>query len=176
MDDKRGFGTRNRYTAEGTPLRVDDYAQPEGTTYTETSGSYRQQLAGGSLRASGLFKDSRMFADIKDDIFCPSDDLIFGTERKHTRATEGELRFARPVAGSSGIELIVIRRDTQIRTTETSATPTASETYRGLSDAAETIARAGFRRRGGLLSIEAGAEGTSNTLDSHMPSPRMASL
>ena len=168
MDDKRGFGTRNRYSPDGTPLRFDDYAQPEGTTYTETSGSYRQPLADGSLRASGLFKDSRMFADIKDDIFYPADDLILGTERKHTRATEGELRYARPVAESSGIELIVIRRDTQIRTTETSTTSTSSEEYRGLSDAAETIGRAVFRRRGSLLSVEAGAEGTSNTLDSHI--------
>lgn len=168
MDDKRGFGTRNRYTAEGAPVRIDDYAQPEGTTYTETSGSYRRPLAGGSLRASGLFKDSRMFADIKDDIFYPVDDLIFGTERTHTRAIEGELRYARPVARRSGIELIVVRRDTRIRTTETSATSTGSETYSGLSDSAETIARAVFRRRGSLFSIEAGAEGTSNTLDSQI--------
>ena len=168
IDDKRGFGTRNRYTADGMPLRLDGYAQPEGTTYTESSGSYRQPLGGGSLRASGLFKDSRMFADIEDDIFYPGDDLILGTERKHTRAIEGELRYARPVTESSGVELIAIRRDTQIRTTETSTTSSSSEMYRGLSDATETIGRAVFRRKGDLLSVEAGAEGTSNTLDSHI--------
>lgn len=168
MDDKRGFGSRNRYAADGAPLLIDDYAQPEGTTYTETSASYRRPLAGGSLRASGLFKDGRMFADIQDEIFYPADDLIFGTERKHTRATEGELRYARPLADNRGIELIVVRRDTKIRTTDTSTTATSSEIYRGLSDAAETIARTVFRRRGDLLSIEIGAEGASNTLDSHI--------
>lgn len=168
MDATRGFGSRNRYTADGAPLRIDDYAQPEGTTYTETSGSYRGPLAGGSLRASGLLKDSRMFADIKDNIFYPSDDLIFGTERNHSRATGGELRYERPVADNSVIEFIVNRSDTQVRVTETSTTSTGSEIYRGDSDAAETIARAVFRRMGSLLSVEAGAEGTSNTLDSHI--------
>jgi outer membrane receptor protein involved in Fe transport len=168
IDDEHGFGSRNRYTADGVPLRLDDYAQPEGTTYTEISGSYRQPLAGGSLRASALFKDSRMFADIKDDIFYPSDDSILGTERNHGRATEGELRYVRPVADSSGIELIAIRRDTQIRATDTSTTSADSEINREASDAAETIVRAVFRRKGSLLSVEAGAEGTINTLDSHI--------
>lgn len=168
IDDEHGFGSRNRYTAEGAPLRLDDYAQPEGTTYTQISGIYRQPLAGGSLRTSVLFKDSRMFADIKDDIFYPSDDLILGTERNHTRATEGEVRYTRPVADSNGIEVIAIRRDTQIRGTDTSTTSTDSEINRDSSDAAETIVRAVFRRKGSLLSVEAGAEGTINTLDSHI--------
>jgi hypothetical protein len=43
-----------------------------------------------------------------------------------------------------------------------------SEVNREASDAAETIVHAVFRRKGSLLSVEAGAEGTINTLDSHI--------
>ena len=168
IDDEHGFGSRNRYAPDGSPLRLTDYRQAEGTSYKELSGAYSQPLAGGSFRASGLFKDSRMFADIEHAIYFPADRLILGTERKHMRATEGELRWDRPIAASSRIELLAIRRDTRIRATDTSLDAADSEISNEASDTAETILRGVFRRKGALLSIEMGAEGTINTLDSHV--------
>src|SRR5690606_34362569 len=57
IDDEHGFGSRNCYAPDGSPLRLTDYRQAEGTSYKELSGAYSQPLAGGSFRASGLFKD-----------------------------------------------------------------------------------------------------------------------
>lgn len=168
IDDEHGFGSRNRYAPDGSPLRLTDYKQAEGTSYREVSAAYSQPLAGGSFRASGLFKDSRMFADIEHDIFFPADALIVGSERKHSRATEGELSWDRTIGASSRIELLAIRRDTRIRATDTSHDDASDEVNREASDAAETILRGVFRRKGSSLSIELGAEGAINTLGSHV--------
>ena len=166
-DDEHGFGSRNRYAADGSPIRLADYAQPEATRYKELSGSYSQPLAGGSVRASGLFKEARMSADIRHDIYYPDPGLILGTERNRTRSTEGELRYDRPLGTRTQLELIGIRRDTWARGTDTSVDPEDSEINRSGSKAAESILRGVLRRSGPLLSIEAGAEGAINSLDSH---------
>src|SRR5690606_33610990 len=149
-----------------SPLRLTDYQQPEGTSYTDLSGAYSQPLAGGSFRASGLFKDSRMLAHIEHYIFYPADALIICTERNHSRATEGEVRWDRGIAAGGRIELLAIRRDTRDRGTETSRDDESSEINHAAADAAETILRGVFRRKGALLSIELAAEGAINTLDS----------
>lgn len=166
-DNEHGFGSRNRYAEDGSPIRLTDYAQPEATRYKELSGSYSQPLAGGSIRASGLFKEQRMSADIRHDIHYPGPDLILGTERNRTRSTEGEIRYDRPVGASSRFELIGIRRDTRVQGKDTSVDSEDSEINRSRSDAAESILRGVFRRTGSLLSIEAGAEGAINSLDSY---------
>lgn len=167
-DDEHGFGVRNRYEPNGSPRRLAAYAQPESSRTTELSGVYSQPLAGGSLRASGLFKQERMFADIRHDITYPTPELILGTERKRTRSTEGELRYDRPLGASSRLELLAVRRDTRLRGTDTQTDADTAEINRTASDAAETIARAVLRRSGRLLSIEAGVEGAINTLDRHV--------
>jgi outer membrane receptor protein involved in Fe transport len=166
IDDEHGFGRRDRFNPDGSPLRLGAYAQPEGTTYKEISASYGQGLAGGHFRASGLVKDSRMFADIEHLITSPAPDHVLGTERRHGRATEAELRWDRGVAASSRVELIGIRRDRRDRATEASFHGSGSELTRQDSDASETILRTVLRRSGGLVSLELGAEGTLNILDS----------
>lgn len=167
-DDEHGFGSRNRYAEDGSPIRLADYAQPEGTHYTELSGTYSQPLAGGSIRASGIFKEERMFANIRHDITFPEPGLILGTERNLTRSTEGELRYDRPLGASDRIELIGIRRDARKKGTDTSLDAESDEINRSDSKAAESILRGVFRHQGSPLSIEAGAEGAINTLDSHV--------
>lgn len=168
IDDEHGFGSRNRYAPDGSPRRLTDYQQFEGADYRELAGLYALPLGGGSFRAGGLFKDSRKFADIEHDIFFPAEALILGTERKHTRATEGELRWDRALATDSRLELLAIRRDTRVRATDTSRAAAGSELNHEASDAVETILRAAFRHKGARLSFEIGAEGANNTLDSHL--------
>ena len=168
IDDEHGFGTRDRYTPDGAPLSLAAYAQPQGTDYIEASGSYRQPLAGGALRASGLFKQSHKFADIRYDIRYPEPSLTLGTERDNTDATEGQVQYDRPIGKSSRIELIAIRRDTRERDTDISSEEDDSQVNRTRSDASETIVRGVFRRNGGLVSLETGAEAARNVLDSHV--------
>src|SRR3546814_14576779 len=79
-----------------------DYAQPEGTSYTELSGNYRQPLFGGAFRANGLFKSSQMFADVRHDITYPAPALILATERNNTRATEAQVGYDRGIGAKIG--------------------------------------------------------------------------
>src|SRR3546814_16238100 len=88
-----------------------DYAQPEGTSYTELSGNYRQPLFGGAFRANGLFKSSQMFADVRHDITYPAPALILATERNNTRAPEAQVGYDRRIGASSQLELLAIRRN-----------------------------------------------------------------
>jgi outer membrane receptor protein involved in Fe transport len=165
IDDEHGFGTRNRYAPNGSVVRLDDYGQPEGTTIKQLSGSYRQGLLGGNVRINGLIKDSRMFADISDAIRFPTVTDILGTERNHTRATEGGARFDRQFGGT-GLELLAIRRDTAVRRTDRSVEGGDEEVSHENSDASETILRAVLRTNAGPFAIETGVEGARNVLDS----------
>jgi len=166
IDDEHGFGSRNRYAPDGTILRINDYGQPEGETVRQATVSYRQPLFGGKIRVNGLFKDSSMFADITNLISFPDIARIIGTERNHTRATEGGVHYERQFAGGTGIELVAIRRDTGIRRTDTSVEESEEEVSKENSDASETILRAVLRTNAGPFSIEVGAEGARNILDS----------
>ncbi len=166
IDDEHGFGSRNRYAADGTPIRIADYGQPEGVRVGQLTGAYRQALAGGTIRLNGLFKDSRMFANITNFIRFPEPEDIFGSERDHTRASEAGLQFERQLFASSTVELLAIRRDTAIRATDRSLELDVESVNRERSDASETILRGVIRRPGAALSIEAGLEGARNVLDS----------
>jgi outer membrane receptor protein involved in Fe transport len=168
IDDEHGFGFRNRYAPDGSPLRLTDYAQPEGTSYTEFSGSYRQPLFGGSFHANGLFKSSQMFADVRHDVYFPDPGLVVATERNNTRATEGQLEYTLGLGASSRIELLAIRRDHKLHGVDTSTEDGLSEVNATDTTGSETILRGVVRRSGKLLSIEVGAEGAQNILDSHV--------
>lgn len=168
IDDEHGFGFRNRYAPDGAPLRLTDYAQPEGTSYTEISGSYRQPLFGGTFRANGLFKSSQMFADVRHDIYFPVDGLIVATERNNTRATEGQVEYSRGLGARTNVELLAIRRDHRLHGVDTSTEDGLREVNATDTTGSETILRGVVRRRGTLLSIDVGAEGARNVLDSHV--------
>lgn len=163
IDDEHGFGSRNRYAAGGAPLRIVTYSQPEGARISETSFAYGQPLADGDLRVTGLVKDQRMFADIEQDILIPRPALAEGSERKHTMSGEGLARYDRALGKASRLEVLISRRETRVRGAEASFDTSGSELSRAASDAAETIARGLFRRKGEASSMEVGAEATLNT-------------
>lgn len=168
IDDEHGFGSRNRFAPDGSPLRLVDYEQPEGTSYTELSGSYRQPLFGGTFHANGLFKSSQMFADVRHDIYYPAQALILATERNNTRATEAQVEYDHGIGASSRLELLAIRRDNRLHGVDTSSENGLSEVNATDTTASETILRGVLRRSGKLLSIDLGAEGALNVLDSHV--------
>lgn len=166
IDDEHGFGSRNRYAPDGSILRINAYGQPEGSTVRQVTGDYHQDLFGGKLRVNGLFKDSSKFADISNLISFPDTLEIFGTERKHTRATEGGLHYERALGAQTGLELFAIRRDTHIRATDRSIEALDVEVNREASEASETILRAVLRTNSGPFALETGVEGARNILDS----------
>ncbi len=166
IDDEHGFGSRNRYAPDGSPTRLAAYAQPEGETVRQVTGGYRQPLLGGTVRLNGLFKDSRKFADIANSITFPTVRETSGTERKHSRATEGGMHAERQFgAGTSG-ELVAIRRDTRVRAVDRSIEGADEEVNKEASDASETILRVALRTSLGGVALEGGVEAARNVLHS----------
>jgi outer membrane receptor protein involved in Fe transport len=165
MDDEHGFGSRNRYAADGRPLKVIDYGQAEGVDVLQLGGAWRQPLAGGALRLTGLFKDSRMFANIAGQVTYPAPDALTGAERAHTRVGEGAARYERSF-GATGLELLASYRRTDVDARDRSADSGGAERSVEQSSAGETILRGVLRRTVGPVALEVGAEGALNTLDS----------
>jgi hypothetical protein len=165
MDDEHGFGSRNRYDAAGRPLQLLAYEQPEGVDVLQLGGAWRQPLAGGTLRLTGLVKDSRMFANIAGLVAYPAPDRQSGAERKHTQVGEGAARYERSV-GATAVELLASYRRTGIDARDLSAG--SGEVAQSLerSTAGEAILRGVARRTFGFVALEVGAEGALNTLDS----------
>jgi len=166
IDDEHGFGTRNRFAEDGTPIRLSSYFQPEGTDVLEGTIAYRTPLLGGTLRLNGLIQDKRMFADIGYDIVVPAPETIRGSERNHTRTYEAGLRYERPLGAASDFELIGNYRSVAKLGIDRETTASGSDRSDESSDSSESILRAAFRHRTGSLALEVGAEGAINILDS----------
>lgn len=167
IDDEHGFGSRNRYAEDGTPVRLGVYGQPEGDNIREVLGSYQLPLAGGTARVNGLYKMKKMFANIGEEVIFPTPYDASGTERVNTESTEIGFRYDRAVGVRSQIELLALRRTTGIDGTDKSFAPGGDDVTRENSDASETILRGVLRRKAGNVSLEGGIEGALNILDSH---------
>ena len=166
IDDEHGFGRRDRFAEDGTPIRLVDYAQPEGNKIIDATAGYRQPLLGGTIRLSGLFKDTKMFADIGYDISLPSIEHIDATERNHTRVYEGAARYERPLGASSEMELLASYRSTTLDGIDQELRVDGNDRNLSYSDGSETILRGLYRKRTGPVTLELGAEGAINVLDS----------
>lgn len=168
IDDEHGFGSRDRHASDGSPLQLAAYQQAEGTDTGELSANYGQPLAGGTLRMNGLFRDDRMFADIRRNVHFPASEIIIGSEHENTRTIEGSVRFNRSDIGGGELEILTMQRDTRVDASDASRAPDGSEESKATSDAVETILRGVFQRQWSVASLDIGAEGTRNTLDSHV--------
>lgn len=166
IDDEHGFGSRNRFAANGTPLRLADYFQPEGTDVVEGTAAYRRPLFGGTLRLNGLVQDKRMFADIGYDVYFPAAEVIRGSERNHTRTYEAGLRFERALGDADELELVGSYRSVAKTGADAEWSASGKERSEEMAESSETILRAAFRHRQGALALELGAEGAINILDS----------
>ncbi len=166
IDDEHGFGSRNRYAEDGTPIRLGSYGQPEGDNVREVLGSYQTPLAGGTVRLNGLYKMKKMFANISEHVIAPAPYDASGTERVNTESTEIGLHYDRAVGARSQMELLALRRTTGENGTDRSFKPDSTEATHENSDASETILRAVLRRKAGNVSLEGGIEGALNILDS----------
>ena len=166
IDDEHGFGRRDRLAADGSPVRLVNYGQPEGRKVLEGTAGYRQPLLGGTMFANALAKDERKFADIGYDISFPAVERITGSERARTRTYEGALRFKRSLGASSEIELVGSRRSAGVKGEDRELRATGSDRTSERSDASETIVRAALRHTARSVAFEAGGEGAINVLES----------
>lgn len=166
IDDEHGFGIRNRIAPDGTPLRLVDYAQPEGAKIAQATLAWRQPLLGGTLRLNGLVQDKRKFADIAYAITFPATDTIDGSEREHARTWEGGLRYERSLGAANDLEIVGSYRSVATTGIDRESTATESSLSDERSNASEAIVRAALRHHRGEATLEIGAEGAINILDS----------
>lgn len=166
IDDEHGFGVRNRFAADGTPLRLVDYAQPEGADVVQGTFAYRQPLLGGTFHLNGLVQDKRKFADIAYAIYFPEAGVIEGSERKRARTYEGGLRYERALGPAGDLELVGSYRSISTVGIDQENTASGNSLSDETSQASEAIVRASFRHHRGGLNVEVGAEGAINALDS----------
>ena len=78
------------------------------------------------------------------------------------------MRFNRSDIGGGELEILTMQRDTRVDASDASRAPDGSEESKATSDAVETILRGVFQRQWSVASLDIGAEGTRNTLDSHV--------
>ncbi len=166
IDDEHGFGVRNRFARDGTPLRLVDYAQPEGADIAQATLAYRQPLFGGTLHLNGLAQDKRKFADIAYAITFPAPDAITGSEREHARTWEGGLRYERALGAANDLELVGSYRSVATVGIDRETAASDSSVSDERAHASEAILRAALRHHRGAWAIEIGAEGAINILDS----------
>ena len=166
IDDEHGFGVRNRFARDGTPLRLVDYAQPEGADIAQATLAYRQPLFGGTLHLNGLVQDKRKFADIAYAITFPAPDAITGSEREHARTWEGGLRYERALGAANDLELVGSYRSVATVGIDRETAASDSSVSDERAHASEAILRAALRHHRGAWAIEIGAEGAINILDS----------
>src|SRR3546814_18342281 len=108
-----------------------------------------------------------MCAPVCAPISLPPPPRIPAQQSNTTRATQGRVCADRGIGASSQLELLAIRRDNRLHGVDTSTEEGLNEINATDTTASETILRGVLRRSGKLLSIDLGAEGALNVLDSH---------
>lgn len=167
IDDEHGYGTRNRTTPAGVPVRTADYDQPEGDKVIEGTAAYERPFAGGKLKLNGLLRRTKTYANIDNRVSYPAtfEELV----HERNRAIDSELgtHFNRKLGGNLETEMLAIRRTSNDKSADTENSATDDAITRQDDRGSETIVRALLRNSGDRLTVEGGAEGAINILDSN---------
>ena len=167
IDDGAGEGPHVRTDAAGRETyRSAVDADGNGDFWTAT-GAYETPLLGGALRINGRAMQDLYDYDETALVSLPAPDREIGHDGVDKREQELGLRFARDLGPSTNLELIgLFQRGEQI-IGSTFATPAYDEAFTLDRSTSESILRGVVSRRfSENLSVEAGAEGALNVLDS----------
>jgi outer membrane receptor protein involved in Fe transport len=169
-DDGGEFGPRVRFTPDGTILRQGAHKSEADGVQQVISGAYAQPLFGGRISLNGrLFWDNWKNEDTTrytipsgrgtDNVVSPYDDF----------KTEIGARFSRDFGLKTKLELVGLRNDQDYHAFDLFRGGNgATSEFRNEREMSETIGRAVLKHQfSAALSLEAGAEGAFNKLDSH---------
>ena len=162
-----GFGQRNRYAANGTVLRLARYDQPRVNTFWLLTGNYRQPLLGGNIRLNGLYNQESSNTFSVEHRYFPALVDLDGRDYQFNSIIETGLEYSRPLWTDAETEVIALRRGKSQRANQQSNTGDSDTLATRITDSAETILRIVGRQRSGSVTLEAGAEGTLNTLSNN---------
>lgn len=166
-DDGAGDGPGIRIRPDGEVLRRSDI-DSEGTegNYTLT-GAYAQPLAGGKVRLNARHFGAKFKFEQDEVISFPAPGLI--TIDDNVRVFENEIggRFDRDFGARTKLELIGLHQTRDREVTSQSAFGSNGGLFALERETSETIGRSVLKYRfNDKLSLEAGAEGAFNKLDS----------
>lgn len=166
-DDGAGDGPGVHIRPDGTVLRRSDI-DSEGTegNYTLT-GAYEQPLAGGRIRINARHFGAKFKFEQDDVISFPAPGLA--TIDDNVRVFENEIggRFDRAFGERTSLELIGLHQTRDREVTSISFDAPDSRIFGLERETSETIGRSVLKYRfSDSLSLEAGAEGAYNKLDS----------
>jgi hypothetical protein len=164
-DGDMGYGVRNRFLPDGTPLRLAEYAFPGQSENMQVSSEYRQTLWGGALTLNGLLNNRRWWTDITERVSFPAAQTLTGAERWRRRVGEMQGQYERSLGAADQLQVLASHRTTEIVSSKRNATPAGLDVTADRTGQRESIARFVWRHQNGPLSLETGAEGAINILN-----------
>jgi outer membrane receptor protein involved in Fe transport len=131
------------------------------------TGAVETPLAGGRLRLNGRLYQEKFKEPETDRITAPAPDVqTFGFVQK-TTDTELGGRFTRNLGAATNVEIVALRTTRDRDTDSASLVEGSASDFFNHREGSETILRGVLKRRfGDRISVEVGAEGADNKLDS----------
>ena len=166
VDDEHGFGKRPRVAVDGSLLRDSIYAQDEGERVREAAAAYERAVWGGRLRLSTSLQKETFGADITEHVTFPAAASSTVREFEDERNSEFGAHFESRLASGRQLELLAIHRTSSEDGGERGVDGDGVTLFLQHSAASESIVRGVLRWDRGRFSLESGAEGTRNVLDS----------
>lgn len=166
-DNDIGGGPGTLIPGSGAPVQPF-YINAIGNTQEYSgAGVYETPLLGGQLRLNGRLVSSKYKSDEQDQFFASAPRVETQAFVDLDHKTEIGARFARGFGADTTLEAVALRQTVHSEIDSAFAGAASRSDFTRTSDRSETIARSVVKRRFGPdLSLELGAEGALNRLDS----------
>lgn len=171
-----GYGYKNRYRADGSPLLLNEYDHPKVQDTWVLQGTWRQPLLGGSLRLNALVNDIHAIGTIDERDYYPAVAHAMGGEREMTAANEFGLQYAHDLWAGADLEFIAIRRSSNFHQTQSFVSAVVANEAIKAAGTDETVGRTVGRQHFGNWNFEVGVEGALNGLNNHIAYRRNGAL
>ena len=165
-NDEFGDGRRTRFNADGSVrLRSKVAADSFGVRYWST-GAYETPLLGGRARINGAFMVSPADVEIYDR-YTSANGLEYEKDDINRRQIELGGRYNRAITAALSLEAVAFQQFNDQTTKVRFEAPVLTRDFRLDRESTESVGRLHLRwRPGATLTLEAGAEGALNRLDS----------
>lgn len=168
VDDGAGDGPRIRLDAQGRPL-IRSFVESEGTVTFQGvfTGAYETPLADGKLRLNARLFLNEFNYDEQNYLQFPTVGKEFDQWGEDEKEIELGARYTRSLGPRTSLETVLLQRNADEHFGETFRSPADSVLFTLDQQTGESIARTVLKhRRSDTLSLEAGAEGAFNWLES----------
>ena len=160
------YGYRNRYDANGAPLRLLDYTIPGQFDSLQGSVQYRRPLFGGQFSVGGVAQLATEDEVRNDQIHFPAPELVSSQGEQDQSNIELRMQHEQPFGDANQLQLFAIYRAIDSDESEYEVSNDETELSVDRSESSESILRAAWRHERGSSTYETGVEGAINILDS----------